>query len=296
MWTDVGRNGGGSPRDADLINNVVFEAFDAAGDRIVNLGPFSVGDAVINRTTDEDRFFGVISPEGIASIRLSMPGLTNWEADHLQYGRINSLGGSPNVAPVAADDTFATDEDTALSGHVTINDTDVDGDTLTVELSSDVANGILSLASDGSFTYTPDANFSGNDTFTYSISDGNGGIDSATITVNVTNDALYGDEGSDRLWGDDGDDILRGGLGNDILTGDDFSGGTGDDVFVLALGAGTDIITDFGNGNDKIGLAEGLTFADLAITGAGDNMLIQYLETILAFLRPTHSCLGEEHE
>lgn len=83
-------------------------------------------------------------------------------------------------------------------------------------------------------------------------------------------DILLGGAGDDALWGDDGDDILRGGLGNDTLTGDDFSGGSGADIFILAAGEGMDMIMDFEVGIDLIGLADGLTFADLTL-GQGNN-------------------------
>ena len=52
------------------------------------------------------------------------------------------------------------------------NDTDADGDPLTATLVSGPANGTLTLNADGSFVYTPNANFNGTDTFTYSVSDG----------------------------------------------------------------------------------------------------------------------------
>ncbi|MFK7886709.1 MAG: hypothetical protein AB8G16_07555 [Gammaproteobacteria bacterium] len=86
VWTDVGRNGGGTPFASNLIDNTFFEAFDADGNSLGVIGPFSLGDTSISRTTPEDRFFGIVYAQGISAIRLSMPGLTNWEADHLQYG------------------------------------------------------------------------------------------------------------------------------------------------------------------------------------------------------------------
>ncbi|NES04493.1 MAG: DUF839 domain-containing protein [Okeania sp. SIO2F4] len=90
-------------------------------------------------------------------------------------------------------------------------------------------------------------------------------------------DRLYGDEGEDSIWGDDGDDLIRGGLGDDLLTGDNFSGGQGSDTFILAVGEGTDTITDFEVGTDFIGLADGLMFADLSFTG---NSIISDEETL----------------
>jgi glycerophosphoryl diester phosphodiesterase len=98
------------------------------------------------------------------------------------------------------------------------------------------------------------------------------------------NDHLFGDAGHDSIWGDDGDDLLRGGLGNDILTGDDFSGGSGRDTFVLAAGEGTDTILDFQVGTDFIGLADGLTFGDLSIGQSGSTAVINLGDENLAFL------------
>jgi VCBS repeat-containing protein len=71
------------------------------------------------------------------------------------------------------------------------NDTDVDGDALTVVDFTQPSNGTLVQKADGSFTYTPDENFCGIDSYTYTISDGNGGSDTATVTINVAcvNDA-----------------------------------------------------------------------------------------------------------
>ena len=92
-----------------------------------------------------------------------------------------------NDPPEAVDDAFATDEDTPLSGDVSLNDSDVDGDALTFALDQDAANGDLSLNDDGTFDYAPDANFFGTDTFVYVASDG---VLSASATVTITVDAV----------------------------------------------------------------------------------------------------------
>ena len=98
------------------------------------------------------------------------------------------------------------------------------------------------------------------------------------------NDKLYGDDGDDQIWGDDGDDLLWGGRGNDILTGDDASGGSGSDTFVLAVGDGVDIITDFQAGIDFIGLFGTLSFGQLSISQAADDALIGFRDETLAIL------------
>jgi VCBS repeat-containing protein len=96
-----------------------------------------------------------------------------------------------NYAPIAKDDKYAVAEDDSLSVStgtgVRANDTDKNGDPMTVALVGDVANGKLTLNANGSFTYTPDADFAGKDSFTYQVSDGRGGVDTATVTINVTN-------------------------------------------------------------------------------------------------------------
>jgi VCBS repeat-containing protein len=96
---------------------------------------------------------------------------------------------SVNDAPVATADTYAASEDTplivnALTG-VLANDTDADGDTLTANLVTSPVHGTLVLNSNGSFTYTPDANFNGIDTFTYLANDGSANSNLATVTLNV---------------------------------------------------------------------------------------------------------------
>ncbi len=100
-----------------------------------------------------------------------------------------------NDAPVADDDDYAAEEDMPLSidvaGGVLANDTDADGDTLTATVATDVQHGTLSLQADGSFTYTPDADFAGADAFTYTASDGTdvSAVATVTLTIAGANDA-----------------------------------------------------------------------------------------------------------
>ncbi|MFC6199503.1 tandem-95 repeat protein, partial [Ponticaulis profundi] len=100
-----------------------------------------------------------------------------------------------NDAPVAVADSYAVDEDGTLAVDVTngvlANDTDVEGDTLTASLVTGVSNGTLTFNADGSFTYVPDANFNGTDSFTYRVNDGSEDGNTVTVTLNVgaVNDA-----------------------------------------------------------------------------------------------------------
>ena len=95
-----------------------------------------------------------------------------------------------NDPPTAVNDTYTTNEDVTLSiaaPGVLGNDTDPDGDTLTVTSNTQPANGSATVNANGSFTYNPDSNFNGTNTFSYTISDGNGGTDTATVTITVNN-------------------------------------------------------------------------------------------------------------
>jgi Ca2+-binding RTX toxin-like protein len=84
-------------------------------------------------------------------------------------------------------------------------------------------------------------------------------------------DTLTGSTRKDQLSDPAADDILlRGGIGNNQL-----SGSAGIDTFVLAPGEGTDTITDFMVDQDRIGLAEGLSFGQLTITQDGSDTLIK---------------------
>jgi large repetitive protein len=90
-----------------------------------------------------------------------------------------------NPAPTATNDTAATTEDTPVTISVLSDDNDPDGDALQVT-SASAPNGVVSINADGTITYTPNANFSGTDIITYTISDGNGGTATATATITVT--------------------------------------------------------------------------------------------------------------
>jgi Ca2+-binding RTX toxin-like protein len=96
-----------------------------------------------------------------------------------------------NSDPDAVDDGYSTRANEVLtiaaSGFLA-NDTDADGDTVVATAITDgVDHGTLVAFPDGSFTYTPDADFVGTDSFSYSVSDGHGGTDIATVTIEVTN-------------------------------------------------------------------------------------------------------------
>jgi arylsulfatase A-like enzyme len=97
---------------------------------------------------------------------------------------------SGNTLPVAADDAYGMLEEgvlTVSAPGVLDNDSDADSDPLTAIEVTSPGNGLLALSSDGSFTYTPDTDFAGVDSFTYSAHDGTSAGVAATVSITVTN-------------------------------------------------------------------------------------------------------------
>lgn len=90
-----------------------------------------------------------------------------------------------NGAPSAAGDIVFTATDTPVSISVLSNDTDPEGDTLSVIGVGSPTTGTASIASSTTVVYTPTLGFQGTDVFTYTVSDSYGGTDVATVTINV---------------------------------------------------------------------------------------------------------------
>ena len=167
--------------DTPISIAVLANDFDVDGDAlsIVSLGAPALGVA----TTDG------------ASV-LYTPAANVHGTDAFTYTIADGNGGSAtaqvvvtilpvNDLPVAGDDAAATAEDTPVSISVLANDSDLDGDPLTIVNAGQPANG--AAATNGTqLVYTPAANFHGVDAFVYTVADGHGGQASALIVVTVT--------------------------------------------------------------------------------------------------------------
>jgi PKD repeat protein len=96
-----------------------------------------------------------------------------------------------NDAPSANNDTASVNEDSSVTINVLANDSDIDGDSLSVTTVGTPSHGTAVKNGDNTITYTPSVNYNGSDSFTYSITDGNGGTATATVnvTVNSVNDS-----------------------------------------------------------------------------------------------------------
>ncbi|MDD5265141.1 MAG: Ig-like domain-containing protein, partial [Candidatus Bipolaricaulis sp.] len=135
--------------------------------------------------------------------------------DSFEYSVSDGFGGTAsgvvtiavaavNDGPEARDDSAATDEDTAIAILVLDNDADADGDDLTIQAVTQPIHGSVT-ASGTSATYTPDRDFHGEDSFTYTVTDGRGGSSGATVFIRVSavndeplaqDDGAFTDEGS----------------------------------------------------------------------------------------------------
>jgi len=88
-----------------------------------------------------------------------------------------------NTAAVAVDDKAATNTNTSVTIRVLGNDHDPDGDPIYVKSVTQGGKGTVKINADYTVTYTPGTRFRGSDSFTYTIGDGRGGLDTATVTV-----------------------------------------------------------------------------------------------------------------
>lgn len=194
-------------------------------------------------------------------------------------GTVNVTVVGINDPPVIVTPRFvATDENIAVTTNVLDGSFDPDGDTLTVIAWTQGAGGIVECSAAGACTYTPDPDFVGSDSFTFTVADGIGPSVIGTVFVAVGLLFVCYDPipnplpaGYLVIVGTDGDDNLVGGPSKDIILGgagdDQISGGGGDDI--LCGGDGHDRI-DGGDGNDLISGGGG---RDRIAGGRGDDDL-----------------------
>lgn len=173
---DVSGNVLTNDSDADgplLVSSYVFEgvrhlAGQAAS--INGVGKFSLqSDGVFT--------FLATKPFAAASTKISYSTHT---------GAVSELVINVNRTPTAVPDNVTLEQDTSKSFNVLANDTDLDGDILTITSYTQGLNGNVSEDGAGNLVYTPTPNFYGSDTFSYTVSDGKGLTAIGTVDVNVT--------------------------------------------------------------------------------------------------------------
>ncbi|MDY7008164.1 MAG: hypothetical protein SWX82_30600 [Cyanobacteriota bacterium] len=179
-------------------------------------------------------------------------------------------GVTPQAPLVLEWDTFSEAADEAgisrLYGGIHFDDGDLNGRELGREVGESVWERTQSVI-------TPSEIFGTND------DDDLTGTSANNLTYgNRSNDLIQGLDGNDLLYGGKGDDTVDGGIGDDIISGqignDILTGGAGGDMFEFRFGDGDDVIVDFEDGIDIIGLKGGLTFEQLTISQIGNDTRI----------------------
>lgn len=181
-------------------------------------------------------------------------------------------------APVPGDDSAETGEDTPVVIDILENDTDPQDQPLSVTGTTDPANGTTIVAPDGRVIYVPDAGFTGEDTFDYTVEDTDGNSATGTVTVTVNEG---GDGGPNYIVeGTGGDDLIdidyTGDPQGDMIDANDARDGSNDDIVIagpgddtILAGEGDDLVYG-GPGDDLIQGEEG---HDTLIGGDGDDTL-----------------------
>ncbi len=210
------------------------------------------------------------------------------DGDLTDEATVEILVNGVNDDPTAVDDggeDFTTDEDTAFTtGDVLANDEDVDSAVLSVlDLNTAGTLGVVTNNGDGTFDYDPNGAFEslaagevGEDRFEYTVSDGDGGTNTATVTITVNGvdddlgpNQIEGTAGSDNLVGTDDADAIRS-LGGRY---DKMSGGAGADQFIFGAETNNgsrerDVIRDYEVGLDEIVLEDGASVASIRQTSS----------------------------
>ena len=132
------------------------------------------------------------APAGTNTTQTGTPAagsLTSTGYQTVSYANFEAL--AVGDTPVANDDMVTTDEDTPVTIAVLGNDTNLTNAPLTVTIVTQSPNGTAVVNPDNTITFTPDANFNGSASFTYTVADGDGGVSNTatvTVTVNPVND------------------------------------------------------------------------------------------------------------
>ena len=177
-----------TPEDADIDIDLVANDNDVDG--TIDAGTVTITQAPVNGNLQgPDPVTGVVTYSNLANFT---------GTDTFTYIVEDTDGAVSNEAtvtvtvvgindpPVALEDARITGQDLPINIDViTGSDADVDGDTLTITGVTQPANGSVVVVTESIVTYLPDSGFAGVDNFSYTISDGNGGTDTATVTVAV---------------------------------------------------------------------------------------------------------------
>jgi hypothetical protein len=172
-----------------LVNGVALDGVEAVSSPEVNTGSQSIGSSQFDVTSSVQAWAGGTENQGWVFESLGTNGWDFYTSEGSVTPQLTvryTLDGGPavNTAPTAGDDAATVNQNSSITIPVLDNDVDADGDQLNIVSVTNASNGTVNINSD-TITYTPDPAFSGPDNFTYTISDGNGGSDSANVNVAV---------------------------------------------------------------------------------------------------------------
>jgi len=270
-----------------IVNRFEFSAFGVVTPTITSGG--ALRDSFTDRSganidTDGDGLVDVTPQDAEVAVRNEFSlaaGATTTYTTHTLFGSL--IAGIPNDPPVAVDDAVSAFASTPQTFDIVSNDTDSDGVPVysTVTIASQPLNGTAVSLGNGLVTYTPNANFVGTDSFTYTIQDNIWTVsNAATVTVTVApadtvGDTLDGGTGNDTLLAGAGDDFLNGRSGDDSLVGGDgndtLRGGGGDDTIVGDQG---DDVINGNSGTDTAATGEGADPATTDVEVIDENFVL----------------------
>jgi Ca2+-binding RTX toxin-like protein len=300
--------------DTKGINRLVINSQTISQITPTNAELTSYQDAAGNQYTVNSLGWLIVNVgAGATAGRISIIG---WDEASNNFGI--AMQALSNQSPEAVDDAGSTNESKALVftlAELLSNDSDPEGDALSITSVSNVLNGtaILDNAA-GTVTFTPDSGYIGTASFDYTLSDGElTDTGSVNITVsaseNETNDlnanvslgpvnfvgtnadeVVYGSHsadtidgkfGNDSLFGFDGDDNLKGYIGNDLIVGgkgnDTLNGSLGSDTYRFNLGDGQDTISEYRSASDVnvIEFGTGIEPDDLSFQKSSNGLSLE---------------------
>jgi len=189
IWRDVNTNS-----DGEYTLNFKYSARPGYDDSVCRIevvldgeviGTFSADGRNINAPSWNDATINFSGSGSLDRLEFREAGTD------VDYGRgmfVDAINLEETIT-TTSDQPFTIDEDqsfTVSSDVLLANDSDSDGGILSIVSVQDAQHGSVSLNGNGDIVYTPDADYSGIATFTYTLSDGQGGMDTATVTLNVT--------------------------------------------------------------------------------------------------------------
>ncbi|KKJ76815.1 hypothetical protein WH95_11025, partial [Kiloniella litopenaei] len=222
-----------------------------------------------------------------------------------------------NDGPVAVSGVNTAVEDGGVVTG-TLSASDIDGDTLSYSLNTGPSEGSVVVNTDGSYSFDPGVGFqdlgvgeSRDVSFSYDVSDGNGGVatENVVITVSGSNvkqihgdendNTLIGTNASEQIFGYGGDDVLQGGSGSDELIGGRgndllIGGNNGGDIYRYNLGDGEDVVRNTGL-ESKVIFGEGIGSDELYFSRSGDSLVVKHRKSS-SEIKVNDYTVGEQKE